>query len=495
MFGGVIFRPPVVLGASGNGRIAYGGVDAQSDMQIYTMNADGSDSQQLTNNTNENSTPVWSPDGSKITFMRQDFSDLTQQLFIMNADGSNPIGITNDDSTQSGTPAWSPDGSKIAYARVTSDYSAPSAIVVMNADGSNKTVLTDGSSEDFYPTWSPDGNKIGFVCTDAQHIEQICIMNTNGSNQQQITSGTAIDYKSLTYSPSGTEFAYTAYETISNDIISIQKLGVMNTDGSNQHIITTADSTYVSDAGWSPDGTKLIYDSYDSSENIQRAYLINADGTNETALSPDNQFALAPSWQPIPTGDVDGDGIINTIEAGAPNNGDANGDSVADKFQSNITSIIDPVTGKYVSVQSSCAANTAVSAQALPINYADQGFNYPAGLVGFTLDCGTIGTTATVTQYFYGVPTVDTMVLRKYSSASHTYTTVPDTTVTAITVGGQAVTRITYQITDGGPLDQDGSVNGTIIDPVGLGLPSVGTPNTGVGGTVSFPRILAAPLL
>jgi Tol biopolymer transport system component len=490
-FGGIFFRPHPAVGASGNGRIALTGMDDQSISQVYTMNADGSDIRQITNDTNGNYMPIWSFDGTKIAYTATDFSDQTQQVFVMRANGSHKVDISNDDNTQNAMARWSPDDSKLVYVSQPSDYSALPTINIMNADGSSKTTLTDASSIAQAPVWSPDGTKIAFICVDVQNVQQVCTMDTDGSNQQQLTSGTSTDYTSIAYSPDGMQFAYA---TMGHGGGYIQHLGIMNADGSNQHTVTTQ-NTSAADVNWSPDGTKLVYDNYDATENIQRVYYINTDGTGETVISPDNQYAFMPSWQPVSASDVDGDGILNTIEDAAPNSGDANGDSVTDKYQGNVTSIVSPVTSSYVAVQSDCASNTAVSAQTLPINYTDSAFRYPAGLVGFTLDCDNAGTTATVTQYFYGVSTVNTMVLRKYNSQTHTYSTIPGSTITATTIGGQTVTKVVYQVTDGGPFDQDGSANGTIVDPVGLAIPSVGTPNTGVGGTVLFPRNLAAPLL
>ncbi len=494
MLGGAV-KPHFAAGAAGNGRIAFAGQDIDSNYQIYTMNADGSDVVQLTSDASNHMMPAWSPDGTKIAFTGEDFGDDTAQVFVMNGDGSGLVDVTNDDNTQNAMPAWSPDGSKIAYISTDANYSNPTTVNVMNVDGSSKTALTDGSNQDLYPAWNPDGSTLAFVCTDSQAVEQICTMNTDGSNQQQITSGTAIDYTSVAYSPSGSEFAYSTYDTSNNDIINIDELGTMNTDGSNSHIINTADHSQVADASWSPDGTKLLYDSYDSTNFIQHIYTISPDGSNETALSPNSQYSVMPAWQPVPASDMDGDGILNSVEAAGPNGGDANGDGIADKFQDRVTSLVDPVTSAYVAVQSNCTANSAVTTQALPVNYGDSGFHYPAGLIGFTLDCGTPGTTATVNLYIYGVSAGNTMVLRKYNSTAHTYTTIPGSTVTAVTIGGHTATKITYQITDGGTFDQDGSANGTIVDPVGLAVPSVGTPNTGVNGAVSMPWRLEAPSL
>ena len=69
----------------------------------------------------------------------------------MNADGSDPINLTNNSLLFDGDPAWSPDGKKIAYSR---DNAAADLIqvAVMNADGSSQTGLTN-TVWDAQPDW------------------------------------------------------------------------------------------------------------------------------------------------------------------------------------------------------------------------------------------------------------------------------------------------------------------------------------------------------
>ena len=51
-----------------------------------------------------------------------------------------------------GVPAWSPDGSKIAF---TSTHDGNQDIHVMNADGSDPVNLTNHPAVDFWASWSP----------------------------------------------------------------------------------------------------------------------------------------------------------------------------------------------------------------------------------------------------------------------------------------------------------------------------------------------------
>jgi dipeptidyl aminopeptidase/acylaminoacyl peptidase len=113
------------------------------------MNADGSNPIRLTNNSAHDSSPVWSLDGTKIAFFSE--RDGNREVYRMNAEGSNPVNLTNN-SAQDHTPAWSPDGTKIAF---TSERDGNGEIYLINSDGSNLVRLTNNPTADEYPDWSP----------------------------------------------------------------------------------------------------------------------------------------------------------------------------------------------------------------------------------------------------------------------------------------------------------------------------------------------------
>ena len=94
------------------------------------------------------------------------YSDPRDEIYVMNADGSNRTRLTNN-SRRDKYPSWSPDGTKIAFASERDGDGIPD-IYVMYADGSNQTQLTfAGTIRSHYggtqPSWSPDGKKIAFV--------------------------------------------------------------------------------------------------------------------------------------------------------------------------------------------------------------------------------------------------------------------------------------------------------------------------------------------
>jgi len=93
--------------------------------------------------------PAWSPDGAKIVFISTRHGYL--EIYAMNAGGSNETRLANHDQSD-WTPSWSPDGTKIAFE---SYRDGNNDIYIMNRDGSNLTRLTNNSGIDQMPAWGP----------------------------------------------------------------------------------------------------------------------------------------------------------------------------------------------------------------------------------------------------------------------------------------------------------------------------------------------------
>ncbi|HSX05872.1 MAG TPA: choice-of-anchor U domain-containing protein [Candidatus Saccharimonadales bacterium] len=198
-------------------------------------------------------------------------------------------------------------------------------------------------------------------------------------------------------------------------------------------------------------------------------YVVRLTVTDSAGNSASDTFTLV--WDtstPPPGPSDDNDGATPTEEQAAPDSGDANNDGTADADQSNVTSFVNPVTNTYAVLENTSGCqNTDVSQQAVAsLAQADGNYQYPAGLMSFKLVCSNPGMTAHINQYFYGVDATQ-LVARKYDTRTHSYTTIAGAVITNVIIGGQPAVKISYDLTDGGPLDQDGTADGTIIDPSG----------------------------
>ncbi len=121
--------------------------DVQCPYDIYAMNPDGSGQTNLTRTGGFDREPDWSPDGRKIAFAGFGIE-------VMNADGSGRTRLMTSNSGQPRLPAWSPDGYEIAFTR-SQDLFGSDEVLVMNADGTDLRRLTTSPGFDGDPSWQP----------------------------------------------------------------------------------------------------------------------------------------------------------------------------------------------------------------------------------------------------------------------------------------------------------------------------------------------------
>jgi Tol biopolymer transport system component len=258
-----------------NGRIAFN-TNRDGNNEIYVMNVDGTTQTRLTNDPASDFLPAWSPDGSKIAFVKG------VDIFVMSGDGSNLIGLTSAAAGNS-APAWSPDGTKIAFH---SSRDGNFEIYVMNADGSSQTRLTNNAAGDFGPAWSPDGQQIVFR-SDRDGNNEIYIMAANGTGQTRLTTST-LDDQEPSFSTDGTKILFT--RRIGN-----RQIIVMNADGTNGVQLTSTGNNFASAA--SPDGRKITFTS--DRDGNHEIYSMNFDGSTQTRLTINAAIDDDAAWQPL----------------------------------------------------------------------------------------------------------------------------------------------------------------------------------------------------
>jgi len=151
------------------------------DLEIYTMNVDGTDVRRLTHHIGYDGGPFFSPDGKLIVYRSwypetpqeiADYQALLKQglvrpsrmeLWVMNADGSEQRQVTHLGGANF-APYFHPDGKRIIFA---SNHQDPRSrnfdLYLVNLDGTGLTQVTTNGDFDGFPMFSPDGKQLVFA--------------------------------------------------------------------------------------------------------------------------------------------------------------------------------------------------------------------------------------------------------------------------------------------------------------------------------------------
>jgi Tol biopolymer transport system component len=177
-----------------------GGLDRNSGQwDIWVANVDGSNMVQVTNDTNVNRTPQFSPNGTKVVFVSmRPPSTVFFSVVTRNIDGTNDLVMPMPAGFQGAwAPTYSPDGTKIAMELwgYDSGNNWYDGIWVMNVDGSNPQMLSNPATgscicHDQTPAFSSDGSRITFSRHDwLSNQEDVYVMNADGSGATKLTAG------------------------------------------------------------------------------------------------------------------------------------------------------------------------------------------------------------------------------------------------------------------------------------------------------------------
>ena len=151
------------------------------DLDIYSMDADGKNVRRLTNELGYDGGPFWSYDGKQIVYrahhpktdkQKTDYTDLLKEnlirptvleIWVMNADGSNKRQVTSNGKANFG-PYFFPDGKRIIFASNMDDPRGRNFdLYKINVDGTGLERITFNETFDGFPMFSPDGKKLVFA--------------------------------------------------------------------------------------------------------------------------------------------------------------------------------------------------------------------------------------------------------------------------------------------------------------------------------------------
>jgi dipeptidyl aminopeptidase/acylaminoacyl peptidase len=271
------------------------------NLEIQTINPDGTDQRNLTNQAANDYNPAWSPDGLTILFESERLSPPVSEMWAMNADGSDPRPLIVNGTPFDRPFGYHPDGSQIVFQ---STRDGNTEIYKMNADASGQTNLSRDPAADANADWSPDGTRIAWDSARSGNRE-IWTMDPFGNNLVQLTNFAGED-SGPKWSPDGLQIAF--QRNVSGNF----EIFVMNADGTNLRNLTNHPNreTFVA---WSPDGTELVFTSYrDEPLPFGELYVMRAsDGSNVRRITFTPGFDGRCDWQRICTITGSGD-IVGT---------------------------------------------------------------------------------------------------------------------------------------------------------------------------------------
>ena len=278
-------------------RLAFHSRVSQGVYDVFVADIDGTNLIRLTTNNDTgfpgfHGKPSWSPDGTMVTFRSWDETDGDWEISVAHVDGSGVVQLTDNDWHDT-EPAFSSDG-RIAYVA----SPARDEIKVVSPDGViRQTLIPPVGLNVGTPRWSPDSSRI--VISDNK---QIWIMNSDGSNPQQLTDNDMWNEEPV-WSPDGTRIAFHArtivydrdegkFKSLDDSEIYVVSLA----DGAVEQLTDNDHGDYA--PAWSPDGTRLAFESYLDDVSGYDIFIVDAEGTNQQRLAELPGSEQGPEWSP-----------------------------------------------------------------------------------------------------------------------------------------------------------------------------------------------------
>jgi dipeptidyl aminopeptidase/acylaminoacyl peptidase len=198
-----------------------------------------------------------SPDGQQIAvsvFTNIDETYITN-LWLMDADGSNPRQILDCGPGSCGGPAWSPDGKLLAFERQDSSITGspgPSRVWLYNPEtGDAAPVFEDNQVLGFGPVWSPDRTRLAFFDGNVQVIK---VLTLSTSNITEIPNQMG---EVGTFSPEGDRLAYVDVRLVGAQFFAHLWLADLTADGGLAELLDESEEDQ--SPAWSPDGKWIAF--------------------------------------------------------------------------------------------------------------------------------------------------------------------------------------------------------------------------------------------
>jgi TolB protein len=284
------------------------------NQSVYIVNADGTGEKRLIGCGQPSGclggALSWAPDDTRLVIAR------ASSLFVLNLKTGGLRRLTHCVSTcVDGGPVWSPDGSKITFSRSFTKCLAacPSSPYVVNADGSGLRDLAPVTAPGLQATWSAEGRTIAF-----DTLRGIYTVDPNGSHLRLLVPAPPASTNQTQYiaswAPSGARLLYVrepaSYPRQFNAAklrTSATELWEVNLNGARRRRLFhlgCCGGTLGHSVIWSPDGkfiafSSTLYSDFHWTLNTSKSglFIMDASGTHVRRLLAGS---YSPAWQPLP---------------------------------------------------------------------------------------------------------------------------------------------------------------------------------------------------
>jgi dipeptidyl aminopeptidase/acylaminoacyl peptidase len=286
------------------------------ESSLWVMNADGSRNRQLL----KGSSPLWSPDGTRIAYLAPDAQGRTQ-IFVRWMDAEGAVTVLTRLAERPRDIAWSPDSTQIAFrsrtlperptssqwqislpkprgAEWTSDPRITESLVyrqdrvgfveeafdhifIVSANGGTPRQLTRGDYNHGAPVWMPDGHRLlfdGLLVEGADYEwgrhSEIYDIDVRTGEVRQITKRRGPDGDPVP-SPDGRQIAFAGHEW-TDDTYFERKLHIIQSDGSGMRELAVELDRSPSNITWAPDGSGIYFSADD--QGSRQLYFANLTG-------------------------------------------------------------------------------------------------------------------------------------------------------------------------------------------------------------------------
>jgi serine/threonine-protein kinase len=265
---GVSANKDIVFAAPARGQSTNNG-------EIFVMDPDGTNRRRLTHNGAgvDDLDPEWSPDGERIVFVSDRAG--SYDLYVMNADGSDPRRLTKTPDRCEANPTWAPGGRSIVFDTYCLLTSEQSDLYSVSVEGGHVTNLSRHSGNDFGARWSHDGTQIAFTSDRGGFGEEIYVMTPDGSRVERVTFESGND-RDVAWAPGGAVIAFSSdRDGNSYDVY------LMDLSSGRVSRLTTGAAAETSPT-WSPDGRRLAF--LTNATGVYQIWTMSRVGRNQTRI-------------------------------------------------------------------------------------------------------------------------------------------------------------------------------------------------------------------